>query len=42
MMIKLILNKDPYGSNVTMDTNPTYGATTAIKMDTKTAHTTSY
>ena len=32
--------KDPYGGNITMDTNPAYGITTTIKMDTNPAYAT--
>ena len=32
--------KDPYGVNITMDTNPAYGTTTTIKMDTNPAYAT--
>ena len=34
--------KGPYGGNITMDTNPAYVTTTAIKMDTNSAYATSY
>ena len=30
--------KDPYGGNITMDTNPAYGTATTIKMDTNPAY----
>ena len=32
--------KDPYGGNITMDTNPAYGTATTIKMDTNPAYAT--
>ena len=32
--------QDPYGGNITMDTNPAYGTTTTIKMDTNPAYAT--
>ena len=32
--------KDSYGDNITMDTNPAYGTTTTIKMDTNPAYAT--
>ena len=36
-----IKQKDPYGGNTIMDTNPAYGTTTAtIKMDTNPAYAT--
>ena len=33
-----IKQKDPYGGNITMDTNPAYGTATTIKMDTNPAY----
>ena len=30
--------QDPYGGNITMDTNPAYGTATTIKMDTNPAY----
>ena len=35
-----IKQKDPYGGNITMDTNPAYGTATTIKMDTNPAYAT--
>ena len=32
--------QDPYGGNITMDTNPAYGTATTIKMDTNPAYAT--
>ena len=32
--------KDPYGGNITMDTNPAYATTATIKMDTNPAYAT--
>ena len=32
--------QDPYGGNITMDTNPAYGTTATIKMDTNPAYAT--
>ena len=32
--------KDSYGGNITMDTNPAYGTATTIKMDTNPAYAT--